>query len=62
MTGQLSLLPAMGARCGYCERELVRRGSLMECSRCAPLLRDLGRGLSFDGVVAAFARFQRDAR
>lgn len=30
-----------GATCGYCNRELVKRGDRFECARCAPLLAEV---------------------
>lgn len=47
--------------CGYCERPLVRVGDRYECPSCAPTLRTLGAGLPFDGAVAAYQEFQREA-
>lgn len=53
------------SRCGYCERELQAdpfHPGCFACPRCAPILRSLGAGLDFDGMLRAFARFQREAR
>lgn len=48
--------------CGYCGRRLEPvDGEAFECPRCGPLLRVLGAGLSWAGMVVAFARFQSEA-
>lgn len=62
---QLSLLdvtPANETKCGYCLRGLVRRqAGNYDCPRCAPLLAEVGKGVSFYTGVAQWAEFQKSA-
>jgi hypothetical protein len=52
----------VAAQCGYCDRHLVACERGYECPRCAPLLRSLPGAQQYASTLAAFGRFQRDAR